>query len=158
MQAYLTIIPKQHYEIIGPVSLPGREGSIEVLGIEHALIAQFDPSTGTPIGPHRHEPLVILKKVDCTSPYLRSLYAQGLPSKCQLSFWGYSSHDEREGSGCLYTMELKNAWITGIWMQSAISPHNPNYDDFVERISLAYRTISWKDEESAVDSTLDWNQ
>ncbi|PWW09205.1 type VI secretion system Hcp family effector [Mangrovibacter plantisponsor] len=55
----------------------GREGSIELRGLQHNLAIPTDPMTGKVTGTRQHSPFQFSKELDSSSPYLFKATATG---------------------------------------------------------------------------------
>ncbi|KER03506.1 type VI secretion system effector, Hcp1 family [Photorhabdus temperata subsp. temperata Meg1] len=68
--AYLWLKDDGGADIKGSVDVQGREGSIEIVALEHALHIPTGNSTGKLIGTRVHDLLVFTKEVNASTPYL----------------------------------------------------------------------------------------
>ncbi|WP_131817610.1 Hcp family type VI secretion system effector, partial [Photorhabdus australis] len=68
--AYLWLKDDGGADIKGSVDVQNREGSIEIVALEHALHIPTDNNTGKLTGTRVHAPLVFTKEVDSSTPYL----------------------------------------------------------------------------------------
>lgn len=55
-------------QLRGESSIMDREGSINLLSIDHSIHAPFDPQTGQKTSPRAHAPFSITKEIDATTP------------------------------------------------------------------------------------------
>ncbi|MEA3292205.1 MAG: type VI secretion system tube protein TssD [Pseudomonadota bacterium] len=68
LNAYLRMKGKAQGEIKGSVAEVGREDSIMVISVNHGVVSPRDNATGQPSGKRQHEPFVITKEADISSP------------------------------------------------------------------------------------------
>lgn len=61
--AYMWIKDDQGNQIEGPITVQGREQSVEVLGFDHELRIPTDNDTGALTGTRKHEPFKDRKSV-----------------------------------------------------------------------------------------------
>ena len=74
---YMWITDDQGSTIQGPVSIAGREGSIEILGFQHELRIPTDNDSGALTGTRKHEPFTFMKAFDAATPYLYKACSNG---------------------------------------------------------------------------------
>ena len=70
LPAYLFLYDENGVQIKGDCVLPGREGAIEVMSSRYAISQSVDAHTGSITGSRMHQPFVIHKQIDKTSPFL----------------------------------------------------------------------------------------
>lgn len=75
--AYMWIKDDAGSDIEGSVVVAERENSIEVLEFHHEVRIPTDPHTGKLAGVRRHEPLIIIKAFDKSTPYLYKACTNG---------------------------------------------------------------------------------
>jgi type VI secretion system secreted protein Hcp len=111
--------------------LPGAapDGRIPVLTLQHLITAPRD-ATGLPTGKRIHQPLVISKAVDTSSPGLyAALTTNEVLPKVTIKWY--------RGSENYFITELTNAVISSIDVQ----PGTPGGE--VEKVAFAYQKITW---------------
>ena len=110
--AYLTLKGQTQGEINGSVTQKGREGSILVHSFSNEIISPRDPTSGLPTGKRQHQPLLILKEIDQSSPKLwTALVNNENLITWVLRFWATGATGiEKE----IYTITLTNASIASI--------------------------------------------
>jgi type VI secretion system secreted protein Hcp len=142
--AYLKLSGERQGEINGPVTLFGRENSIEVGGWQHEVNVPRSPGSGMATGRRQHGPLVIVKGLDKTSPQLMSaLIASERFASWRLECW-QSSIEEDGTQQAYYRIELNDAFITGIATeQSGDSQPEDGAAEVRERVTFAYTRITW---------------
>jgi type VI secretion system secreted protein Hcp len=98
----------------GSSLVKGKEGKIEVFGIESTVESPRDPVTGFPTGRRMHYPLTVVTKLDKATPLLfNALCTNETLTKVLIEVWGaisvQSGIASGTGSKVYYTFELKNA-------------------------------------------------
>ncbi|MEK7863105.1 MAG: type VI secretion system tube protein TssD, partial [Chloroflexota bacterium] len=67
---YLTLKGQKQGDIKGSVTQKGREGSISVQYLQSKIVSPRDAASGLATGKRQHEPLVVRKTVDRSTPLL----------------------------------------------------------------------------------------
>jgi type VI secretion system secreted protein Hcp len=116
---------------------------ISISAVTHDIVNP-PSATGQATGKRQHQPIVVTKTVDQTSPqfYLALANNEGLPSvTLNLQETGADGT-----TATIYTIQLKNAMIAGIEL-SVPDLETPLADGTkphaIERVSFAYQSISW---------------
>ncbi len=155
--AYLWLKDDQGNDIKGSVTVAEREGSIEILHFDHELRIPIDNDTGELTGTRKHEPFVITKAVDSSTPYLYKACANGQTLK-QLELKWYRIDDtgaEKE----YFCQKLEDVKITSI----APTMHNVKDLDkerypHLETVSLRYKKITWTYIDGNIEFTDSWTE
>ncbi|RQW62157.1 Hcp family type VI secretion system effector [Vibrio viridaestus] len=105
-------------------------------------------------GGHRksHNPLVITKNIDKSTPLLSTAFSKGEKLSCKLSFY---RNNEQGFNEHFYSIELVDAVVVG----SEFSlPHtiNSHGDEMHEIISLSYNQIIWTHKISGTEGFDSW--
>lgn len=74
---HLWLKDKDGGDIRGSSKVEGREGSIEVLGFSHGMVASTDGVTGKLLGSRVHLPVMIEKEIDRSTPMVYMALARG---------------------------------------------------------------------------------
>lgn len=77
LPAYLFLYNENGVQIKGSCMTSGREGAIEVMNTQHGICLPVDPHTGSLTGNRMHEPVIINKEVNKSSPYLFDFVCTG---------------------------------------------------------------------------------
>lgn len=77
LNSYMWIKDASGADIRGSVTIPGREGSVEVVALDQNVFIPIDPNTGLPTGTRRHDPFAFVKNTDASTPYLYHAICQG---------------------------------------------------------------------------------
>jgi type VI secretion system secreted protein Hcp len=136
-------------DIEGPVTVPGNEGSILVLSVEHALVPTLanasvasDQYRGMQ-DPYDHTPLKITKRIDKSTPLLLNKLVHGENiDELEIRFWRVSGHSEQQ----YYTILLQGARVQG----------QSHSDRNIEEVTFVYDRIRWIIEEGSIECEDDW--
>jgi len=97
---------------VGNIYQEGHEDQILVEAFKHNIILPRDPQSGQPTGQRVHQPVVITKVFDKSSPLLYSALTSGeRMSKCVIEWWRTSGTGQQEH---YFTIELEDAIIVDI--------------------------------------------
>ncbi|MDH5232480.1 MAG: Hcp family type VI secretion system effector [Gammaproteobacteria bacterium] len=126
-----------------------------VLGFDHQVTLPRDPRSGKPTGTRVHQPFVVTKAFDKSSPLLYNALTSGenLPT-CEMRWYRTSTMGTLEN---YFTMKLEDAIIVDIraYMPNVQDPGNASYTH-LETVSLAYRKIEWTHEICGTTGEDDW--
>jgi type VI secretion system secreted protein Hcp len=153
--AYLTLKGQKQGDIHGSVSQKGREGSILVHSFNHTVISPRDPTSGLPTGKRQHQPLVILKEIDQSTPPLwNALVNNENLIAWELKFWAPSANAIETQ---IYTITLTNASIASIreYMVDNEDPAKAKLP-LLQEISFTYQKIEWVWTKGAITAQDDW--
>jgi type VI secretion system secreted protein Hcp len=156
--AYLTLKGQKQGEIIGSVTLKGRENSILVHSFDQEIMEPRDPASGLPTGKRQHQPVLIVKEVDKSSPKLwTALVNNETLVTWVLRFWSIDASQsplEKE----VYTVTLTNASIASMreFMEDNQDPAQAKLP-LQEQISFTYQKIEWVWTEGAITAQDDWD-
>ncbi|KID56053.1 MULTISPECIES: Hcp family type VI secretion system effector [Pseudoalteromonas] len=155
--AYLWLKDDQGNEVKGSVTVAEREGSIEILHFDHELRIPTDNDTGELTGTRKHEPFIITKAVDASTPYLYKACSNGQTLK-QLELKWYRIDDtgtERE----YFRHTLEDVKIT------SITPTMHNVKDLdkeryphLEKVNMRYKRITWTYLDGNIEFSDSWTE
>lgn len=153
--AYLTLVGQKQGAINGSVTEKGRENSILVHAFTNQIISPRDPASGLPSGKRQHQPLVIVKEIDKSSPALWSALVNNENlTTWVLRFWNYGvGGPEKE----IYTIALTNAAIASMEESMADNtlPGNSGLP-LREQLSFTYQKIQWTWTDGSVTAIDTW--
>lgn len=155
LNAHMTLKGEVQGKIEGSVTQAGREGTIEVHAVDHAVESPQHAASGLPSGKRQHEPLVVVKEIDQSSPLLwRMLTTNEKITELRLDFW-QPSRSGREFQ--YYTIELVNASISGIYTEMLDNriPENAKLPA-QESVTFVYQKISWTWQDGGITTEDDW--
>jgi type VI secretion system secreted protein Hcp len=140
--AYLWIKDDTDTPITGGALVRGREGSIEVIQVDHRIHLPVDAHTGTPSGARTHGPLVFVKTIDESSPYLfKALTTAQTLNEVVIKWY------RRDSSGIeqeYFSETLEKAHVTSVrtFMPDVKSLAKEQYVHN-EEVALMYEKITW---------------
>ena len=153
--AYLRLKGVNQGDINGPVTRPGRKGSIKVIAWTHEVISPRDAASGLPTGKRQHRPITITKEIDSTSPLLMNVLVnnENLP-QWELALW---QHNASGKAVHYFTIRLTNASIAAI-RQEMLNTQVPDNKPLRERehISFCYQKIEWTNLAGGITAEDDW--
>jgi type VI secretion system secreted protein Hcp len=155
LNAYLKIKGEKQGEIKGSVTQQDHEGWIMVIAASHSLESPRDASSGLPTGTRVHEPFVITKELDQSTPLLYNMLVNGENIvEWDLQFWQPSSTGEEVNH---YTVRLTNASIANIdfKMPDNKDPNLLQRAEY-EEIAFTYQKIQWIWNNGGISSSDDW--
>lgn len=141
--AYLTAVGQKQGAIKGSVTDKGKEDSILVRSFTDQVITPRDAASGLPTGRRQHQPIVIVKEIDKSSPALwNALVNNETLTTWVLRVWlsGAGTAPEKE----IYTIALTNASISSIseLMADNSIPANSAFP-YRQQVSFTYQKIQW---------------
>jgi type VI secretion system secreted protein Hcp len=142
LSGYLKLKGKSAGEVEGSATRKGREGWIEVIAVNHEIVAPRDPASGKATGKRQHKPFIITKELDKATPILYSILCSNEEiTDWELQFWSPSDTGDEVQH---YTVKLKGATISSIQfkMHNNRNTELARYNEF-EEISYTYKKIEW---------------
>jgi type VI secretion system secreted protein Hcp len=142
---YLTINGEVSGEVKGPSVYKMAVDSIEVLDIQHKVTHEYDQQHGTPSGDRHHEPFMVIKSVDMTTPNFYDMCVNAeLITEAKLKYFVQTgaAPDPVE----FFTWTLTNAYVTHVRQIPAMElggAYAEQYD-LLEEVSFSYQQISWE--------------
>jgi type VI secretion system Hcp family effector len=120
-------------ESIGNKCQDGHQDEIMVLSFSHTM-SNFGNVTHT-----THQPIVLTKNIDKSSPLLAQAIAQREVVNCKIDFYRISSTGGQEK---FYTIEITDGLIADLTVDM---PHSVLQNDVApqERVAIRYRDIYW---------------
>jgi len=144
----------QENHVKGDSMIAERQGSIEVLSMNHKITSPVDMKTGKLTGNRTHSPVTILKKIDISTPFLTKACCSGECLKeITVSLYHINQHG-REAEYFRYIMN--NARIAGI--QPIIGGTEDNYAEDKEQLAIIYEKMHWQHIEGNYAYTDSWNE
>lgn len=126
------------------VSSMNREGTIECLSYEAALVTPRDEASGRVRGRRQHQPITFVKRIDKSTPLLIRALCQNQPiNKAEFHFFRPSPG----GSGAeehFYTVLLEDAYVSSVRQLSEDATlAGQDAAPMIEEIELVFSEISW---------------
>ncbi|MCT4706179.1 Hcp family type VI secretion system effector [Enterobacteriaceae bacterium H16N7] len=141
--AYLWLKDDGGVDIRGSVDVAGREGSIEILGLNHGVTLPTDSATGKPTATREHSPYSFDKEIDSSSPYLYKAVTSGQKLRsAEIKF--YRINDAGQETEYFSTlMEGVTVVSVGPIMYDVKSEYGEKRNH-LELVELVYEKIIWR--------------
>jgi type VI secretion system secreted protein Hcp len=157
--AYLTLKGQRQGDSLGSVTLPNHESSILVHSYTTEIDSTRDPASGISTGKWVHNPVVILKELDASSPLLWTALA-GNETFVNWALAFFTTAQDENGAATetqIYTIRLTNASISSIqeFLPDSRDAATPNYP-VQQQISFTYQKIEWIWTEGEVTAEDSW--
>ena len=143
-------------EVKGSVTIPGREGSVEIWQFDHKVHAPTDDHTGNITGTRKHDAITIIKPFDASSIYLYRGVCNG-ENFTDIEFKWYQI--EETGNEVEYfNHTLKDCQITSV-RPIQFNIKDPTKDRYVhlEEVQIRYKEITWKFIPDNAETTDSWS-
>src|SRR5664279_3095365 len=112
LNSYLQLTGRAQGDIKGSVIQKGREGRILVMAFNHEILSPRDAGSGSATGKRVHQPFVITKEIDRSTPLLYSaLVNNETITRWELQCFAPKSNGSEVNN---YTVKLANAIIVDI--------------------------------------------
>ena len=158
--AYAYLKGQKSGQVKGAITQKGREDSIGVIAVSHAIVSPRDPQSGLPTGQRMHKPFVITKEIDKASPILYNILCTNENiTEATFKFWT-PQQKAATGAGAEvqhYTIKLTNANIASLEFHMANIKH-PDLQRLVEYedIAMTYQKIEWTWTDGGITAGDDW--
>ncbi|RXJ67319.1 type VI secretion system tube protein Hcp [Halarcobacter ebronensis] len=142
-------------ESIGNSYQKGHEDEALIKGFSHNISIPRDPQSGQPSGQRVHEPFVISKLFDKSSPLLYNALTKGETlTEVELKWYRTSYAGKPEH---YFSIVLEDAVIVNIdsFMENEENLNKSQVAP-LERVSFAYRKITWRHETASTSGEDDW--
>jgi type VI secretion system secreted protein Hcp len=142
---YLTIEGEASGVVTGPSVYSMAPDTIEVLDVQHMVTHEYDQNHGTPTGDRHHQPFMIVKAVDVTTPTLCDMCTKAeliLSAKLMYYVQTGASPDPVE----FFSWTLTNAYITHVRQIPAMElggEYAEQYD-LLEEVAMSYQQMEWQ--------------
>jgi len=151
---YMTVEGENQGSIDGGVTLSPHEDSIEVLYFESGVIVPTDQQSGLSTGKRVHQPLIILKPVDKSTPKLYQALTSGEHlTNVFIKFYPIGPTGQEEHA---FTVELEDAIIVSMFTRADDDMTNTFGNNFVDEVQFTYKKIMWTWEDGGVTSEDSW--
>jgi type VI secretion system secreted protein Hcp len=139
--------------IKGECTKKEREDFIMVYGLEHKFTNPYDMHSGKSTGSIKHDPIVITKETDSSSPLLLKALAENADLDVELQFYQMKGKVETN----YFTVKLSKARIMGIepYVPIVFVPENAPYKH-MEKVAFVYSSITWTIAEGGVEHEVNW--
>jgi type VI secretion system secreted protein Hcp len=142
-------------ESVGNIYQNGHEDETMVKAFTHNIMVPRNTTTGQPTGQRTHNPLIVTKMIDKSSPLLYNALTTGETlTKVELKWYRTSYAGKPEH---YYTMVLEDAVITDMEATMAAQEEAGTAQVVpVEKVSFSYRKVSWRHETASTSGEDDW--
>jgi len=154
--AYLTIQGKRTGVFKGSGGKPANKDKIECIGFRYGVSAPHDMTSGLPTGKRVHEPIVIIKNIDASSPQLlQAIYSNETLTSVLIEFFKKSPNGQ---SFTWYTIKLTNATIARISQYGGLGSPEKLIPNSIpeEEISLTFQKIDFENTEAKTSASDSW--
>jgi type VI secretion system secreted protein Hcp len=147
LNAYLKLKGQKQGEIKGSVTQKGREGKIMIIAVHHEIVSPRDVASGQATAKRMHQPFVVTKEVDKSSPLLyTAMIGNENLTEWELQFWRPATTSVA-GAGVEkqhYTVKLINARVASMAF-TLPNNKNPELSKLVEyeEVAFVYQKIQW---------------
>jgi type VI secretion system secreted protein Hcp len=140
-------------KIEGDCKMAGREGTVEVVALDHTIHIPTNEQDGSPVGKRIHKPLKITKIVDKSSPLLSMALCTGEPCTVTLKWYRQAGAAEEH----YFTTTLEEAVMVDqrTFIPNVFDRDTKEYQH-MEECSFTYRKIIWTHETEGKQSEDDW--
>ena len=139
---------------VGNVWQEGHEDEILVQAFTHQVLIPTNPQNGQPAGPRRHEPMIVTKGFDKSSPLLYNALAKGERLDVELKWYRTATDGTQEHYFSTVLTEAVIVKIDG-GMHHCQDKAGEDFGH-EERVSINYRKIEWRHEIAGTSGEDDW--
>lgn len=140
LNAYMRLTGAKMGVIQGSVTQAGREGTIMVIAYSHSVATERSPETCRPTDVKNHQPIMITKEIDKSTPLLFQAWATDENLSGTIEFWQPSGTGTEQQH---YTVAFSDARIVGIRQEMLNNkyPENMQHKER-EHIAFTYGTVT----------------
>jgi type VI secretion system secreted protein Hcp len=151
----MTLIGESQGNIEGSCDQSGREGMILCQAFKHDITIPRDPQTGQPAGMRVHNPMIVTKYFDKSSPKLYQALTSGERMTDVTLKWFRIDNTGVEEH--FFTIKLEEAIIVSMkpYVPNCLDPDFESFGN-MEEVECTYRKIIWTWEPDGVESEDDW--
>jgi len=139
---YLWVYDEEGRLLKGGVEVNGRQGSIEIMGMQHDITLPTNNMNGTITGSHQHEAYTFEKEIDSSSPLLyRALTTGRTLAKAIFRYYRISHNGIEEEYFRVVLDNVKVCHIVPIMFD--IKDRDFESYGHIENVGLRYKEIHW---------------
>jgi type VI secretion system secreted protein Hcp len=155
MPAYMEVTGEKQGKIEGSVDQAGRENTILIDGMEHEIYIPRDRQSGTSTGVRVHNPLIITKVFDKSSPKLYQALCTGEHMTEVVIKWYRIAPTGQEEH--YFTTTLEDAIVVSMKpnMPNCLDPTMESFSH-MEDVAFTYRKVKWTWEADGIEAEDDW--
>ncbi|WP_432225793.1 Hcp family type VI secretion system effector [Enterobacter wuhouensis] len=154
--AYLWLKDDGGADIKGSVNIYGREGSIEIIALNHGIMQPTDKHNGNATSLRMHSPYSFDKEIDSSSPYLYKAVSTGQKLKsAEIKFY----HINDAGQEVEYFSTLMEGVTIVSVCPMMLDIKDPGYEkhNHLELVELLYEKITWRYVDGNIIHSDSWN-
>lgn len=139
---YLLLFDDEGKQLKGGSDVRGREGSIEVVGMQHDLFIPADSMSGALTGTRQHEAFTFEKEIAPSTPLLyRALTTGRTLSKAAFKFYRINNNGMEEEYFNVVLEKVKVCHVVPVMFDTK----DPDFEKHghIEHVGLRYEKITW---------------
>mgnify|MGYP001021331272 FL=1 len=139
---YLWLYDEDGKLLKGGVAVHGREGSIELVGMQHDVFIPTDDMTGATTGTRQHEAYTFEKEIDSSTPFLyRALTTGRTLAKAEFKYYRINYNGIEEEYFNVQLENVKVCHVVPVMFDTKI-PHFEKHGH-IEHVGLRYEKVIW---------------
>lgn len=139
---YLWLYDEDGKLLKGGVAVHGREGSIELVGMQHDVFIPTDDMTGATTGTRQHEAYTFEKEIDSSTPFLyRTLTTGRTLAKAEFKYYRINYNGIEEEYFNVQLENVKVCHVVPVMFDTKI-PHFEKHGH-IEHVGLRYEKVIW---------------
>ncbi|MBV8043534.1 type VI secretion system tube protein TssD [Pluralibacter sp.] len=154
---YLRLYEEDGKLLKGGVDVRGREGSIELVGMQHDVYIPTDDMTGAATGTRQHEAYTFEKEIDPSSPLLyRALTTGRTLAKAEFKYYCINSNGMEEE---YFNVQLENVRVCHV-VPIMFDTKDPDFEKHghIEHVGLRYEKITWNYVDGNIQHADSWKE
>jgi type VI secretion system secreted protein Hcp len=154
---YLWLYEEDGKLLKGGVDVNGREGSIELVGMQHDVFIPTDDMTGAATGTRQHEAYTFEKEIDPSSPLLYHALTTGRTlSKAIFRYYRFNSNGMEEEYFNAVLEQVKVCHVVPIMFDIK----DPEFEKHghIEHVGLRYEKITWEYVDGNIQHADSWKK
>lgn len=154
---YLWLYDEEDKLVKGGVDVNGREGSIELVGMQHDVSIPTDDLTGATTAMRQHEAYTFEKEIDRSSPLLYRALTMGRTLKKAIFRYyriNYNGIEEEYFNAILENVKICHV----VPIMFDIKDADFEKHGHIEHVGLRYEKITWNYEDGNIQHTDSWKE
>lgn len=154
---YLWLYEEDEKLLKGGVDITGREGSIELVGMQHDVFIPTDDMTGAATGTRQHEAHTFEKEIDPSSPLLyRALTTGRTLAKAIFRYYRINNNGMEEE---YFNIMLENVKVCHI-VPVMFDTKDPDFEKHghIEHVGLRYEKNTWNYVDGNIQHADSWKE
>ena len=140
---------------VGNMYQEGHEDQVMIQSYSHSMTLPTDSQSGQPAGQRKHNPFIVTKDLDKSTPLLANAMTSGeMLERCELRLYRTSATGAQEH---YFTIELMDALIVNI-NSGMPSARSGNPSPAMETVAFSYRSINWEHVSCGTSGCDDWRK